>query len=49
MGPIDLVEDIAIAYGYNNFEPQIPEIYTEAKSIEDYAKIDETIRGVWVF
>ncbi|MEK6982859.1 MAG: phenylalanine--tRNA ligase subunit beta, partial [Candidatus Micrarchaeota archaeon] len=46
MGPIDLVEDIAIAYGYNNFEPQIPEIYTEAKSIEDYAKIDETIRGM---
>jgi len=26
MHPIDLVEDVAIAYGYNNFTPEIPEI-----------------------
>jgi phenylalanyl-tRNA synthetase beta chain len=30
MHPIDLVEDIAIAYGYENFEPEIPIIYSEA-------------------
>lgn len=26
---IDIVEDVAIAYGYENFVPEIPEIYTE--------------------
>ncbi|MFB6075610.1 MAG: phenylalanine--tRNA ligase subunit beta [Candidatus Aenigmatarchaeota archaeon] len=26
MHPIDIVEDIAIRYGYNNFEPEIPEV-----------------------
>jgi len=26
--PIDLVEDIAIAYGYQNFKPQMPKIAT---------------------
>ena len=26
--PVDLVEDIAIAYGYENFEPEIPQVAT---------------------
>ncbi len=30
MHPMDLVEDIAIAYGYDKFSPEIPEIATEA-------------------
>ncbi len=30
MHPIDLVEDVSIAYGYDNFEPEIPDIYSEA-------------------
>ncbi|MFP3951711.1 MAG: phenylalanine--tRNA ligase subunit beta [Candidatus Bathyarchaeia archaeon] len=30
MHPIDLVEDVAIAYGYNRFEPRIPPISSEA-------------------
>jgi phenylalanyl-tRNA synthetase beta chain len=30
MHPIDLVEDIAIAYGYDQFIPEIPDIATEA-------------------
>ena len=29
--PIDLVEDVAIAYGYENFEPLIPQIATIGK------------------
>jgi len=28
---VDLIEDIAIAYGYDNFEPEIPEISTIGK------------------
>ncbi|MBD3173380.1 phenylalanine--tRNA ligase subunit beta [Candidatus Bathyarchaeota archaeon] len=30
MHPIDLVEDIAIAHGYDNFEPNIPPIQSDA-------------------
>jgi len=30
MHPIDLVEDVAIAYGYNEFKPRIPPISSEA-------------------
>jgi phenylalanyl-tRNA synthetase beta chain len=30
MHPMDLVEDVAIAYGYDKFVPEIPEIATEA-------------------
>ncbi len=30
MHPMDLVEDIAIAYGYDNFIPEIPDIASEA-------------------
>jgi len=32
MHPIDIVEDIAIAYGYDNFEPLLPEVSTIAES-----------------
>jgi phenylalanyl-tRNA synthetase beta chain len=37
--PFDLVEEVAIAYGYNNFEPKIPDVATVAQSrkIEDFA------------
>jgi phenylalanyl-tRNA synthetase beta chain len=31
MHPIDVVEDVAIRYGYNNFEPVVPEMYTAQK------------------
>lgn len=27
--PVDLIEEIAIGYGYNNFEPKAPNIYTK--------------------
>ena len=31
MHPVDLVEDVAIAYGYENFEPELPEKGTVAQ------------------
>jgi len=46
---IDLIEDIAIAYGYNNFEPIIPEIATtgmENKNEIIKRKISEILTGV---
>ncbi len=40
MHEVDLIEDIAIAYGYNNFAPEIPQIATigEIASIESLKK-----------
>ena len=37
---VDLIEDVAIAYGYDNFEPEIPKISTigEESSIENFKK-----------
>jgi len=32
MHPIDLVEDIAIAYGYMGFKPQVPKLYSLGKA-----------------
>lgn len=32
--PMDLVEDVAIAYGYNNFKPELPRISTVGKRDE---------------
>jgi phenylalanyl-tRNA synthetase beta chain len=45
--PVDIIEDIAIAYGYNNFEPEIPSHSTVGSSlpIEEYSN---TIRQVMV-
>ncbi len=30
--PIDLVEDVAIAYGYMNFKPEVPKLYSLGKA-----------------
>lgn len=32
--PADIVEDVAIAYGYNNFRPELPSISTLGKPLE---------------
>jgi len=42
---IDLAEEVAIAYGYNNFEPEIPEISTigEENSLDKSKKIISNI------
>lgn len=35
MHPIDLVEDIAIAYGYENFKPELPPLFTVGEESSD--------------
>jgi len=37
--PIDLVEDIAIAYGYDRFKPELPKLYTTGskEEIEEFS------------
>jgi len=47
--PIDVVEDIAIAYGYENFEPVLPTISTigeESKSEVFYRHVSEIMAGL---
>ncbi len=46
--PIDLVEDVAIAYNYNNFNPEIPELSTigeKDKSEKFYSAVRELMLG----
>jgi phenylalanyl-tRNA synthetase beta chain len=40
--PIDLVEDIAIAYGYMNFKPEVPRLYQLGKADEMELFCDRT-------
>ena len=42
---IDLIEELAIAYGYENFEPEVPEIATIG-SFEKIEKISDRVREV---
>jgi len=49
MHEIDLIEDIAIAYGYENFEPEIPNVSTlgeEAKTEVLKRKFTEILSGL---
>ncbi|MBI4894601.1 MAG: phenylalanine--tRNA ligase subunit beta [Candidatus Aenigmarchaeota archaeon] len=32
--PVDIVEDVAIAYGYNNFKPEIPAVHTTGRQTD---------------
>lgn len=46
---IDIIEDIAISYGYNNFEPSLPKIATEGEESKESKikrKISETLLGL---
>ncbi|MGC8993246.1 MAG: phenylalanine--tRNA ligase subunit beta [Candidatus Aenigmatarchaeota archaeon] len=44
---IDIVEDLAIAFGYNNFEPELPNIFTVG-GIHPIEKISDEIREALV-
>jgi phenylalanyl-tRNA synthetase beta chain len=46
---VDIIEDIAIAYGYNNFVPKIPKVSTvgeESKISKTQTKISEILIGL---
>lgn len=43
---IDLVEDIAIAFGYNNFEPILPQLATVGKRAEEYSAARLALTGL---
>ncbi len=45
--PIDIVEDIGIAYGYDKFEPELPNIFTIA-SLSDETKFEDILRDTFI-
>lgn len=48
MHPIDIVEDVAIAHGYENFDPRIPKVPTISKRLESsefVSLLKETVVG----
>ena len=47
MHQVDLVEDVAIAYGYENFVPELPEFITVGKEL-DSTKYKERLRSILI-
>ena len=45
--PIDIIEDVAIGYGYDNFEPVLPEISTVG-GLTDLEKYTRRLREMMV-
>lgn len=46
LGEIDITEDLAIAIGYNNIKPTMPNFFTSGKKIEKEDKYHATLRGL---
>jgi phenylalanyl-tRNA synthetase beta chain len=46
LGEVDIVEDIAIAYGYNNFKPTLPDFFNPGERIRRYDDADAAMRGM---
>jgi phenylalanyl-tRNA synthetase beta chain len=46
MGSIDVIEDVAIAYGYNNFKPTIPDFFYPGKVDRGYETEDAAMVGM---
>jgi len=41
---IDVLEDLAIVYGYNNFEPTLPDFFSAGKRLRKYDHLDSVMR-----
>ncbi|NYZ73607.1 phenylalanine--tRNA ligase subunit beta [Candidatus Micrarchaeota archaeon] len=46
MGPIDVIEDIAISYGYNNFKPTLPDFFCPGEGMRTHDGMDSIMRGM---
>lgn len=46
MGNIDIVEDIAISFGYNNFKPTLPDFFCSGEGLRSYNDSDDIMRGM---
>ncbi len=45
--PIDLVEDVAIGYGFDNIEPEMPQTFTEGKVLKS-TRLQERVKDIMV-
>lgn len=43
---VDIMEDVAVAYGYNNFKPTLPDFFYPGKRTEVGWNLDEIMRGM---
>ena len=43
---VDVMEDIAIAYGYNNFKYTLPDFFSVGSVIGKYDRMDEAMKGM---
>ncbi|MEW6035804.1 MAG: phenylalanine--tRNA ligase subunit beta [Candidatus Micrarchaeota archaeon] len=46
MGLVDIIEDIAIAYGYNNFKPTLPDFFHAGEAVRTHDELDRIMRGM---
>lgn len=46
LGWVDVMEDVAIAYGYNNFKPTIPDFFSPGRIDRRYEHLDEVMKGL---
>ncbi|MFH1393248.1 MAG: phenylalanine--tRNA ligase subunit beta [Candidatus Micrarchaeota archaeon] len=46
IGMVDIVEDVAISYGYNNFKPTLPNFFSAGQADHRYDKAHEVMRGM---
>ncbi|MEW6749000.1 MAG: phenylalanine--tRNA ligase subunit beta [Candidatus Micrarchaeota archaeon] len=46
LGEIDIIEDLAIAYGYNNFKPTLPDFFNPGEAIRKNDGLGETLVGM---
>ena len=43
---VDVIEDIAIAYGYNKFVPKLPDFFTVGRRNTEHETLNATMRGM---
>ncbi len=43
---VDIMEDIAIAYGYNNFKYTLPDFFSVGSVLGKFDRIDDTMKGM---
>jgi phenylalanyl-tRNA synthetase beta chain len=46
MGLVDVIEDVAISYGYNNFKPTTPNFFCPGEGSRSYDEVDGIMRGM---
>lgn len=46
MHEVDVLEDLAIAYGYNNFKPTLPNFFTPGNLIKHYSEVEMIMKSM---